>query len=155
MNQPRFGNFNSRTDVDVIAYWSLMNLGVGNKALINAARARVCIADFDRLTVLNQVRAEVADAFARVQSRLAQLDARHKAVTSSKEAFREDLIRTRQNEGLPIEVLDSLRLLFRARTDYLNAIVDYNQAHFALYTAIGQPPADLLIRPAGIEVPVP
>lgn len=155
VNQPRFGKFNSRTDVDVIAYWSLMNLGVGNKALIDAARARVCIADFDRLTVLNQVRAEVADAFARVQTRLAQMETRQKAVTSSNEAFREDLIRTKQNEGHPIEVLDSLRLSFRTRTDYLNAIVDYNQAHFALYTAIGQPPADLLIRPAGVEVPAP
>jgi hypothetical protein len=50
---------------------------------------------------------------------------------------------------LPIEVLDSLRLLYRARIDYLNTIVDYNLAHFALYTAIGQPPADLLVRPIG------
>jgi hypothetical protein len=44
-------------------------------------------------------------------------------------------------------VLDSLRLLGRARFDYLNAISDYNRAQFELYVSLGQPPADMLARP--------
>ena len=47
----------------------------------------------------------------------------------------------------PIEVLDSLRLLADSMTDYLDAIVDYNQAEFELYVALGQPPADALAHP--------
>ena len=101
-----------------------------------------------RLVVLNQVRAEVAEAYARIRTRLALLDLRAQQVEVSQQAFEQDLLRTRAAEGHPIEVLDSLRLLDRARFDYLNAIVDYNEAQFDLYWALGQPPGDLLVRPA-------
>ena len=37
----RFDNFGSRSDTDLVFYWSLQNLGVGNKALIDAACARL------------------------------------------------------------------------------------------------------------------
>src|SRR5207302_2396301 len=33
-NQPRFGDFKARTDIDAIMYWSARNMGLGNKALI-------------------------------------------------------------------------------------------------------------------------
>jgi outer membrane protein TolC len=148
-NQPRFGSFAPRADVDVIAFWSLQNLGLGNKAQIDVARSRLRASDLERLITLNQIRAEVADAFARVHTLSAQLDIRRQGVEASQLAFREDFIRSRQNEGRPIEVLDSLRLLDRARTAYLNSLVDYNVAQFALYSAVGQPPADLLARPVG------
>ena len=147
INQPRFGSFAPRSDVDVVAFWSLQNLGFGNKAQIDSARSRLNASDFERLIVLNQIRAEVAEAYARVQTLQAQFEILRKSVESSQTAFREDFIRTRQNEGRPIEVLDSLRLLARAREAYLNALVDFNAAQFALYTAVGQPPADLLMRP--------
>jgi outer membrane protein TolC len=153
-NSPRFGDFAPRSDIDAIMYWSLLNMGIGNRAMIKGAQARLTAADFERLVVLNQVRAEVAEAFARKRTRLALLDVRRRAVETSQDAFEQDLARTRAAEGLPIEVLDSLRLLDRARIDYLNAIVDYNEAQFDLYWALGQPPANLLVRPVvegGVE----
>src|SRR5207249_9054058 len=55
-----------------------------------------------------------------------------------------DLLRTRNNVGLPIEVLDSMRLLARSRYAYLDAIIDFNRAQFELYVSLGQPPADFL-----------
>ena len=39
VNQPRFGTFDDRQDVDVVLYWTLRNLGIGNLALINQASA--------------------------------------------------------------------------------------------------------------------
>jgi hypothetical protein len=54
---------------------------------------------------------------------------------------------------LPIEVLDSLRLLARARLEYLRVILGYNRAQFELYVALGQPPADVLARPADAGAP--
>jgi hypothetical protein len=57
------------------------------------------------------------------------------------------LVRTRNREGLPIEVLNSLRLLGRSRLTYFDAICDYNRAQFELYVALGQPPANTLARP--------
>lgn len=143
---PRFGNFGDRTDVDLILYWSIRNLGLANRALINSATARLAATDWERTKRLNDIRAEVADAYARTQSRAAQLDIRVRAVSSSERGFREDLNRASAGEGRPIEVLDSLRLRARAQLEYLDTIAAYNQAQYELYVAIGQPPADLLIH---------
>ena len=42
--------------------------------------------------------------------------------------------------GLPIEVLNSVRLLARARQDYVLALTEYNQAQLRLFVSLGQPP---------------
>ena len=41
-----------------------------------------------------------------------------------------------------------LAVLAQARYRYLNTIIDYNQAQFRLYTAMGQPPLEALTCPA-------
>ena len=48
---------------------------------------------------------------------------------------------------LPIELLNSFRLLARSRCEYLDAIIDFNRAQFELYVAMGQPPVAVLSRP--------
>ncbi|HUY92717.1 MAG TPA: TolC family protein [Pirellulales bacterium] len=144
----RFGNFLGRGDFDAIAYWTAQNLGVGNRAQVNVARSRLRQSDFERLEVLNAVRLEVANAYVVAQTRFAQIGITERNVRTGMESFREDLIRTRNVEGHPIETLDSLRLLGRARYDYLNSIADYNASQFELYVALGQPPANALARPA-------
>ncbi len=151
-NQPSFGDFKDRTDIDAIMYWSLRNMGLGNKALIDVARARATITDLEEQATLDQVRREVADAFVRVHARFFELDACRRGVRSGTSALAEDLVRVQGREGLPIEVLDSLRHLASERRDYLDAIVDYNKAQFELYVALGQPPADMLARPVPQEM---
>jgi outer membrane protein TolC len=144
---PTFGDFAARSDFDTVAYWSLRNLAVGNRALINAAAARYSVSNLEQIAVLNRVRSEVASAYARTQARYAQISINEAAVKTGQDGFREDLIRIRGREGLPIEVLNSLRLLARARMEYLTAIIEYNRAEFELYVALGQPPANALARP--------
>lgn len=154
----RFGNFKGRNDFDVVAYWTLQNLGVGNRAQIQMARSRLRQSDLRQLEVLNAVRLEVANAYVRAQTRFAQIGTSERAVRSGIDAFDEDLNRIRNNIGLPIEVLDSMRLLGRARFEYLEAIAEYNAAQFELYVALGQPPADYLARPTnanGANRPAP
>ena len=150
---PRFGDFAPRADVDAAMYWSLRNLGFGNRAMIETARARLQIAELEQLVELNRVREQVAEAYARKQTQLAVLLLRQQAVETGQAAFDQDLRRVRSFEGRPIEVLESLRLAFEAREAYVNAIVDYNVAQFALYTALGRPPIDLLVRPTSAAVP--
>src|SRR5207248_6321658 len=79
--------------------------------------------------------------------RFLQIAAGEEAVRAGDKAYQEDLLRVRNVQGLPLALLDSLRLLARGREEYLNAIIDYNQAQVDLYVALGQPPADLLARP--------
>jgi outer membrane protein TolC len=156
--QPRFGSFNSREDFDVVLYWSLRNLGVGNLALIRATQSQHRQSELRFLETLDRVRAEVASAQARVMARFDQIETNEKAIKASETAFKQDLARTRNNLGLPIEVLDSLRLMGRSKNAYLDAIIDYNRAQFELYAALGQPPADTLARPMpslGAPVPTP
>ena len=77
-NSPKFGDFAARSDVDAIAFWSLQNLGLGNWSMIQAARAGVRASDMQRLTVFNEVRAEVATAFARKRTQLALIGVRQR-----------------------------------------------------------------------------
>jgi outer membrane protein TolC len=159
--RPVFGGFGGRSDFDAYAFWTIQNLGVGNLALINLARSRLRLTEYQQIAVLDRVRAEVAEAYARTHARYAQIATTGQAVRSSTNGFREDLIRIEGAVGLPIEVLDSLRLLARARNEYLDSIVDYNRAQFELFVALGQPPADALahpvptagVTPAGRPVP--
>jgi outer membrane protein TolC len=149
---PIFGNVSGRTDTDVIAYWTLQNLGVGNAALIKGAKARLGASQFQQIAVLNQVRAEVAMAYARTHARFAQIGTTEAAVLASQRGFREDYDLTveQTNRVLPIELLNNFRLLNQARREYLDSIVDYNRAQFELYVALGQPPADALARPVPV-----
>jgi outer membrane protein TolC len=153
--RPVFGGFGGRTDLDAVAYWSLRNLGVGNVALANLSKARLQVTRFQEIGVMDQIRAEVAEAYAKAHARFALIGTYEEAVQSSTRGFREDLTRAKGAVGLPIEVLDSLRLLATARREYLDSIVDYNRAQFELYVALGQPPAAALARPVPTAGVVP
>jgi outer membrane protein TolC len=147
LRQPRFGSFDERQDFDAVLYWSARNLGVGNLALIRLSQSGLRSEQLREVEVLDRVRAEVAVGYARAHARFAQIAVAERALQSSQQGFDEDYRRTRQLvEGLPIEVLDSLRLLGLSRLAYLDAIIDYNRAEFELYVALGQPPAKTLAR---------
>jgi outer membrane protein TolC len=150
--EPRFGNLSDRSDVDVALYWSLLNLGLGNKALIDTARARLSESQLEEMVVLDRVRQEVAAAYVRTQARFLEIDIQARAVRTGTKAMQEDLIRVRGLQGRPIELLDSLRQAAEARTDYLDAIIGFDEAEFQLYVALGAPPADTLARPVPDDV---
>ncbi len=149
--RPIFGAFGGRQDFDAIAYWTLQNMGIGNVALIQVARAHLGVTEFQELAMLDHIRDEVAEAYARTHARYEQILEEEEAVRSGIRGFQEDLGRARQAAGLPIEVLNNLKLKAEAQMEYLEAIVDYNRAHFELYVALGQPPAATLARPVPVE----
>ena len=125
-----------------MAYWTLQNLGVGNASLINLAKTRLGVTRYQEIAVLDQVRAEVAEAYARTHARYAQIGTSERAVRSGQRGFEEDMLRIENTVAPAIETVDSLRLLARARYAYLDSIVDYNRAQFELFVALGQPPAE-------------
>jgi outer membrane protein TolC len=152
---PRFGNFDDRTDFDVVVFWTFRNMGVGNVALIRAADSRVKQSRLRELETLNAVRAQVVEAHTLAAAGFLQIDLAEKAVRSGREAFTQDLARIKGGQGLPLEVLDSLRLLARSRYEYLDAIIDYNRAQVQLWVSLGRPPADALARPVPAELVPP
>lgn len=155
LSAPRFGDFAGRTDFDVVVFWQFRNMGVGNLALVRAADSRMKQTQLRELETLNLVRAQVAEAHALVAAAFLQIDAAEKAVRASSEAFAQDLARVKGGQGLPLEAVDSLRLLGRSRFEYLDAIIDYNRAQFRLWVALGRPPANCLARPVPAELVPP
>jgi outer membrane protein TolC len=145
--RPVFGGFGGRSDFDAMACWTLQNLGVGNLSMINLAKARLGVTRYQEIAILDQVRAEVAEAYAKTHARFARIATTERAVKSATLGFREDLLRIENTVAPAIETTDSLRLLARARSAYLDAIVDYDRAQFELFVALGQPPADALAHP--------
>jgi len=155
--RPIFGALSGRTDFDAIGYWTIQNLGAGNIAMIREASARLQVAQYEQIEILNMVRAQVAEAYARAHARYAQIATYEAAVRAGYLSFHEDLDRIRAmggqdaNRVLPIELLNSFDLFANARMQYLDAIVNFNEAQFEMYVALGQPPANMLAQPVPTE----
>jgi outer membrane protein TolC len=136
----RFGPLSGRGDFDAYAVWSLANFGFGNAAVQKQRRAQVGQAEADRLDVITTIRREVADAFADVAAQRQQIEIAKRQLRSAEEGFRLDMQRSRNLEGLPIEVLDSVELLVTARLAAVQAAIGFNQAQVRLFVALGQAP---------------
>jgi outer membrane protein TolC len=132
--------FNSRVDFDVMAFWTLQNLGLGNLALTRQRRAEVREAEADQLITVNQIRDEVAAAVADSAARSRDVGLAQRKLKRALEGYRLDLNRVRGLVGRPIEVLNSARLLASGRQEFVLALTRFNQAQLRLFVALGQPP---------------
>jgi outer membrane protein TolC len=137
---PNLGHFAGRTDADVFAFWTLQNFGFGNAAIQKNRRAAIGQAEAQRSTAANTIRREVMQAVALSAARLREIEIDRVELASAEAGYREDLARARGAVGRPIEVLDSLKLLNRARQNLIRATVGFDQAQFALFVALGSPP---------------
>ena len=134
------GSFAGRTDFDVRAYWTVLNLGAGNASLIKQRKAQAGQAMADRSRVINQIRAEVASARAQSLALRSQVTNARFGLRTAEDGYRQDQIRLRETLALPIEALDSLRLLSDARVALIQAITRANRTQFALFVSLGAPP---------------
>ena len=137
---PELANFAGRTDFDVGVFWTLRNLGVGNLSLQKRRRAEVGQAVGEQSRVIAEVRSEVSAAYAEVAAARRQVEITTRQLASAETGFREDLERIRNTVGRPIEVVNSLQLLNRARVDRIRAVTEYNKAQFRLFVSLGSPP---------------
>jgi outer membrane protein TolC len=149
---PLVGNFAGRTDFDVRAYWTLLNMGAGNLSLIKERRARVGQTVAEQSATINLARGEVSAALADARAARNEVTVTRSELASAELGFKEDLSRSRQNLGRPIEVLNSLTLLAQARVNLIKALVHYDQAQFSLWVSLGSPPPleapQVPVRPA-------
>ncbi len=137
----RFDRFQGRTNFDAMAFWTLQNLGFGNHALQNRAQGQLQRAEAEQRFVVDEVRRQVSDALALAQARSRDVEIARKRIVTSREGYQQDLTRTRNAEGRPIEVLSSLNQLNAARLDFIRALVGSSQAQFQLAVALGRPAA--------------
>ena len=94
-----------------------------------------------RVQTMNTIQDEVAEAYGVSLARRRQMEIAQQQLATAQAGFREELTRTHGGVGLPIEVVNSLDLLTQARQEAIAAIVEYDQAQFRLFVALGNPPA--------------
>jgi outer membrane protein TolC len=150
---PTLGHFGSRSDFDVRLFWTFTNLGVGNLSFQQRRQAQLNEAEARRVAMINRVRQEVTSARADALAARAEIEIARSELASAEDGFREDLDRSRQNLGRPIEVLNSLNLLGGARVNLIRALLRYDEAQFRLFVALGSPPP--LLTPPREGTPPP
>jgi outer membrane protein TolC len=154
-----FGDFASRSDADVNLYWETANLGFTDRAIRERRGAERRVADLGFLKVQDRVAAEVVQAEkARIAARR-QLERMKETTAAAVRSVNLNLATIRRAAGLPvaatrpIEVLQPIQALAQARTEYLDAVIDYNVAQFRLEHALGRPPvAGSIEEPAATAV---
>jgi outer membrane protein TolC len=103
----------------------------------------------DRSIVLNEIRTEVSTSRAKALALRSQVAVARYGLKTAEDGFRQDKIRLRESLSLPIEALDSLRLLSDARVALIEAITRANRTQFALFVSLGAPP------PLNAVAPIP
>lgn len=132
-------NVNGRYDFDAVVLWQVRNFGFGESAARRETAARVQQAKFEKVRVLDQVAREVAEAHSQIRYRAQQIAVTQRAIQSAENSYERNLSRIRDRQGLPIEVLQSVRAVEDASRAYLRAVVDYNESQFQLEYALGWP----------------
>ena len=130
-------NIDGRYDFDAILTWEVRNLGLGERAARRESEALVQQAMFEKVRVLDQVAREVAEAHAQVTHRSTRITITEQAIESAENSYQRNVSRIRDGQGIPLEVLQSLRALEDAQRAYLEAVVDYNESQFRLQWALG------------------
>jgi outer membrane protein TolC len=132
-------NPGDRFDFDAIAWWEVRNLGFGERAARDTARAQIQQARIREVQTMDLVAREIVETHTQVDARRRQIAVAEQGIVSAQQSFARNLERIRNAQGLPIEVLQSIQALDGARRDYLRAVVDYNEAQFRLHRALGWP----------------
>lgn len=142
-----FGTFQDRNDLTAAAVWELRNFGFGDHALRKVRESQYREANLRWMQTADRVAIEVVAAHRLVQTRRQQMSISGRTVNSAKRSFDLNMARIRGGAGLPIEVLQSLQALDRARQDYLSAVIAFSKSQFRLLNAIGSVPQETNVAP--------
>jgi len=137
-SEDRLDNDGARADLNAAIYWNLQALGLGDRADKNVKDAVLRQRIIEKLKTMDQIAADVASAHVSVLSRRRQIAIGERAINRGRKAY--DLNRSRifEKQGLPIEALQSIQSLDVASRLYINTVIDYNCAQYALFNAMGQ-----------------
>jgi outer membrane protein TolC len=150
-----FGAFGARTDFDAVAYWTAQNFGVGNVALWRERRAQRDQNFYGRLATINLLREQIASAYGLSAAGRNEITVCRARLANAEAGYVQELRRIQAGEGLPIELIDNLNRLVRARVALIEAIANYDRAQFDLFVALGQPPTLALPNAQALQSPAP
>ncbi len=135
-----FANQRGRGDVELLAIWELQNMGLGNRALRQQQSSHVRAAETEAELMRDQIIAQIVTAAGDVESFRRQTDLAQQGIIAAEASYRRNESRVREAEGLPLELLQSIRARAAAHDDYTHAATSYSRAQYQLLRALGQPP---------------
>ena len=124
-------------DYAVSLGWRVGPGGLFDVPRIKAAEARFRAAELTADKTRDGVIGEVVDAQTQVVSLRDQIDQAARALDAAAETLKLTEERKEFAVGNVLEAIQAEQDLTRARTDYANAVIDYNKAQYALSRAIG------------------
>jgi len=137
-------NFGARGDFDALAIWQIQNAGLGNRALQHQRASQHRQAHLQFEWIRDQVIAEVTQAYSRARYRKEQMEFAQQQVAVTADALPLNLKGIRDGVIRPIEAQQAIAGLAAARSLYLAAVIDFNQAQLELIRALGEPPQNAM-----------
>ena len=134
------GNNGLRSDFDILAVWQVRNAGAGTQAVRAEAASQHRQACLMENAVRDQITADVAAAYHRVDARRLQLDVTRRQVEAAAAALPLNFKGIVGRQLRAIEAQQAIRNLDVAFREHLDAIIGFNQAQFQLLHAVGTPP---------------
>src|SRR5262249_10228647 len=131
------GRSGGSQDYSVSLGWRIGPGGLFDMPHIQATGARFRAAQLTADKIRDDVIAQVVDAQTRVLSLHGQIDQAGRALNTAAETLRLTEERKEFAVGNVLETIQAEQDLTRARTDYANAVINYNKAQYALMRAIG------------------
>ena len=119
-----------------VASWNFWEWG-RTKNRVDASRSRENQMAYALDNVKDQVRLEVKNAWLTLHEAEKQLAVTQKAIEQAEENYRISRERYREQVGTSTDVLDAQTLLTRTKSDYFNALSDYNISMVRLERAMG------------------
>jgi len=108
------------------------------KSTVDEAQANLKQAQAQERDIILSVGKDVSTSLARLQAAEKNVDLAKAAVTQAEEDYRVIKLRYEAGKAINVEVLDALASLTRARTQYANALYNYDVASADLLRATGQ-----------------
>ena len=129
-----------RSDVDLSVVWELRNLGFGNASQRLKRDAQFHQIEHQTDMVRDKISAEIVSAFADVTSYKKQMKTAKESIIASEKSYQLNAKRIGEAEGIPIELIQAIRVRTSAQDASTKAVSDYNRAQYNLLRALGQPP---------------
>lgn len=134
------GNFGSSEDYFVGLGWRLGPGGLFDFGRTRASEARLESARLSEAKAQDEIIRQVVESHTRAQSWFDQLATAKQNLNTASETLRLTRERKQFGVGAVLEDIQAQQELTRTRSDYLNAVAEFNKAEYGLLKSVGQLP---------------
>ena len=131
------GNFGESEDYFVGLGWRIGPGGLFDSGRIHASKARLEAARLGGEKLRDEIIRQVVESHARAQSLFDQLATTKQNLATASETLRLTRERKQFGVGAVLEDIQAEQELTRARSDYLDAVAEYNKSQYGLSKATG------------------